>query len=71
MGNGRDDHSHERTPEMLRAGAIALSAFSYDYQTFEDGARDVYEAMEQARLRQQGMPPCDCIELVSCTTGDR
>jgi hypothetical protein len=41
----------EITPEMIEAGLGPLLRFSRERDLYEDGVRDIYLAMEAARLR--------------------
>lgn len=40
----------EITPEMIEAGVAELMLFNLDYQSWEDGAERVFEAMMAARI---------------------
>ncbi len=40
----------EITPEMIKAGALALSEYTSAWDSLEDGAEKIYLRMEDARL---------------------
>jgi hypothetical protein len=47
---GAPEHEIEITPEMIEAGALALSEYTHVLDTREEGAEKIYRRMEDVRL---------------------
>jgi hypothetical protein len=47
------EHEIEITPAMIEAGAIALADFDLDYESYEDGAKDIFTEMMAVGSRNQ------------------
>lgn len=46
------DETIEISPEMLRAGASELVNFNYDFESYEEGAENIFRAMWEAGTKE-------------------